>query len=344
MNKAVLIEKAEQLHRLKKSEIAALLSDNTAGKMLAEAANRVRKRYVGDGVLLRGLIEFSSYCRCNCCYCGLRRDNGKAKRFRMSEREIIELAGQAKDYGYQTVVLQSGEDAFFSIERLGKIIEKIKELDLAVTLSIGERSFNDYKILREAGADRFLLRIETTDAALYTQLNPGMSYTERVRCLKDLRSLGYEVGTGSLVGLPGQTIDSLADDILFFQKLDADMIGIGPLVTNPDTPLDGNNCGDVGLTLRMLAVIRLLLPEANIPATTALETLEPGARIMALTGGANVIMPNVTVGEARMNYALYPGKAEVADTPQDCNSILMTELHTIGRYIENSKGFRKHRH
>lgn len=342
MNYTALIKKAEQQHILSRDEIIALLLAGEAETELFLAADKVRKQYVGDGVLLRGLIEFSSYCRQNCCYCGLRRDNKEAQRFRLNESEIFCLAKRAEGYGYRTVVLQSGEDAFFTAERLAAVIREIKKLDLAVTLSIGERSFDEYKLLKDAGADRFLLRIETTDETVYMQHDPGMSLAERRRCLQDLKSLGYEVGTGSLIGLPGQTITSLADDILFFQDIDADMVGIGPFIPNAATPLGSAPAGDINLVLRMVSLIRLLLPQANIPATTAMETLLPTARLLALQCGANVIMPNVTEGEAREKYALYPGKAGVLDKPEDCAEKLATDLQSIGRFIRQDKGWRKH--
>ncbi|MBQ3862661.1 MAG: [Schwartzia sp.] len=229
-------------------------------------------------------------------------------------------------------------------ERLAPIIRFIKNLGAAVTLSIGERTREEYAELKKAGADRFLLRIETTDRALYEKLDPGMSYDERCRCLHDLKELGYEVGTGCLIGLPGQTVEALAEDILFFQKIDADMVGIGPLIPNPDTPLGDEPTGDMGITRRMVSLIRLLLPEANIPATTAMETLIPHkGREIILKSGANVVMPNVTEGEAREKYALYPGKACVSDTPAYCRTCMETRINAIGRFIGSDAGARKHR-
>ena len=336
-----LIRRAETEHRLNEVQLAALLSDPEAEEELAAAADRVRSRTVGDAVHLRGLIEFSSYCRRNCFYCGLRRDNAQAGRFRLAPEEIVALARQGKAYGYQTLVLQSGEDPWFTAERLTPILREIKHLDVAITLSVGERSFADYQALKEAGADRFLLRIETTDRAVYEALDPGMSFDERRRCLADLRQLGYEVGTGCLVGLPGQTVASLARDVLFFQKIDADMIGIGPLVPNDDTPLKGTPPGDMGLVRRLVALIRLLLPEANIPATTAMETLAPGSRDIILRSGANVVMPNLTMGKARQLYALYPGKADVADTPEGYRERLADRIRALGRFIGQDAGARR---
>ena len=337
----LLIEKAEQTHRLTEAELSALLADDGVEEALAAAADHVRRATVGDEVHLRGLIEFSSYCRQNCLYCGLRRDNEKAQRYRLMRVEIVALAEKAKAAGYPTVVMQSGEDAWFTAERLADIVRDVKRLGLTVTLSVGERTTEEYRVLREAGADRFLLRIETTDREIYEKLDPGMSFENRLRCLEDLKRLGYEVGTGCLIGLPGQTMDSLARDVLFFQKIDADMVGIGPLVPNGDTPLGSEPPGDMRLVRRMVSAIRLLLPEANIPATTAMETLQPGARELMLRSGANVMMPNVTEGEARQKYALYPGKACVADTPEQCRSCMEGKIRAMGRTVGKGAGGRR---
>ena len=337
-----LIRKAEETHRLSEAELTQLLGSDAAEEALAAAADRVRHRYVGDGVHLRGLIEFSSICRQNCMYCGLRRDNKKAERYRLDADTIVELARKAKGYGYPTVVLQSGEDLFFDTDRLCEVIRRIKAFDLAITLSIGERSREEYAAFREAGADRYLLRIETTDAPLYERMDPGMSWSNRDRCLRDLRELGYEVGTGTLVGLPGQTIPMIARDILYYQKMDADMIGVGPFIPNPDTPIGGEPGGDFHLTRRLVSLLRLLLPEANIPATTAMETMVAMGREIVLASGANVVMPNVTEGDYRRKYALYPGKICVADTPADCRHCMGGRIAAMGRYVAEDKGFRHH--
>lgn len=338
-----LIEQAERDHRLREGELAELLASPEAEEPLAAAADRVRRQYVGDGVHLRGLIEFSNICRRSCFYCGLRRENRKVERYRQMPEEIVRLAKKAHGYGYQTVVLQGGEDSFWSVERLSPVLRDIRDLGLVITLSIGERSEEEYRALKEAGASRFLLRIETTDKALYERLDPGMSFAARCACLASLQRLGYEVGTGSLVGLPGQSITSLARDILFFQEMDADMVGIGPFIPNVDTPLGKAAAGDIGLTRRMVSLLRLLLPEANIPATTAMETLAHGARSLILRSGANVVMPNVTEGDFRRRYALYPGKAFVQDTPEECRVSLGAELLQIGRFVAEDAGFRRRR-
>ena len=336
-----LIEKAERCHSLSEQELVYLLGDASAEEALAAAADRVRHAYVGDGVHLRGLIEFSNICRRNCMYCGLRRDNEKIERYRLTPDEIIALARKAKGYGYPTVVLQSGEDAYFTQEVMAPLLREIHGMGLAITLSMGERSPEEYRAFREAGADRYLLRIETTDEALYERLDPGMSHANRLRCLENLRSLGYEVGTGTLVGLPGQSLASIARDILFFREIDADMIGIGPLIPNPDTPLAKERPGDFSLARRMVSLLRLLLPEANIPATTAMETLVRGGREIVLASGANVVMPNVTEGDYRRRYALYPGKACVSDTPADCRKCISGRIAAMGRHVARDKGFRR---
>ena len=334
------IEKAEKTHQLDKSEIVALLKNEECQADLAAAADRVRAAFVGDDIHLRGLIEFSNICKQNCMYCGLRRDNKKVERYRLSKDEIVSFAQKAKAYGYKTVVMQSGEDMHFTTKHLTDILREVKALGLAITLSIGEKTSEEYNAYKEAGADRYLLRIETTDKALYEELNPGMSFENRMRCLRDLKELGYEVGTGCLIGLPNQTVESLADDILFFKSIDADMVGIGPFIPNGDTPLKDSAGGTFPMSLRFVAILRLLLPDINIPATTAMETLDRNARVIALQAGANVVMPNVTEGDYRRKYALYPGKICIYDTPSKCWGCIGGKIAGIGRKISQNQGFR----
>ena len=338
-----LIKKVEQMHQLSKEEIILLLKDDEINEELFKAADRVRKEYVGDEVQLRGLIEFSNICKRNCLYCGLRVSNKNVNRYRLEPDTIIELARKAKGYGYKTVVLQSGEDDYFTVEKVTYVIKEIKKLKMAITLSIGEKTYEEYKAYRDAGADRYLLRIETTDKRLYEDMDPGMDHENRKRCLDDLKEFGYEVGSGCLVGLPGQTIESLADDILFFKEIDADMIGIGPFIPNEDTPLKHSKGGNFNLSLKVMALTRLLLPDINIPATTAMETINPQGRIIALESGANVVMPNVTEGEARKWYALYPGKICVNDTPSHCRGCITGKIKGIGRDVAQGYGFHKKR-
>ena len=253
---------------------------------------------------------------------------------------IVQMAQNAVSYGYKTVVLQSGEDLFFTPDTMANIIRQIKKLGLVITLSIGEKSREEYALYKKEGVARYLLRIETTDKTLYERLDPGMSFDNRVRCLMDLKELGYEVGSGSLVGLPGQTLESLADDLLFFQKLPVDMAGIGPFIPHPHTPLGTEKAdGHFELALKMMAIMRLLLPDINIPATTAMETLNPRGRLLALQCGANVVMPNVTEGDFRKKYELYPGKICLGDSPAHCRGCIEEKIKSIGRFVSPGKGF-----
>jgi iron-only hydrogenase maturation rSAM protein HydE len=335
-----LIRKAEETHTLDKNEIMRLLEDDSCNEELFNAADRTREKYVGDEVHLRGLIEFSNICKRNCLYCGLRASNSNVKRYRLTPDEIIELAKKAVDYGYKTIVMQSGEDEYYTVDMMKYIISNIKKLDVALTLSIGEKTIEEYKEYKDAGADRYLIRIETSDKKLYEDMDPGMSHDERMRCLSDLRSLGYEVGTGCLVGLPGQTIESLTNDILFFKEIGADMIGVGPFIPNEDTPLKDAKGGEFTMSLKVMAITRLLMPDINIPATTAMESLDKNGRLIALKSGANVVMPNVTEGEYRKLYALYPGKICTGDTPAHCRGCITGKIKSIGRVVSEAKGFR----
>ena len=322
-----------------REEIIEILNDDTKNEWLFNFADKIRKENVGDEVHLRGLIEFSNICRCACKYCGLRSPNKKIKRYRILKDEIVEYVKNAVKLGYKTIVLQSGEDEYFTTEKMVEIIKAIKEFDVALTLSIGERSFEDYKAFKQAGADRYLIRIETTDKELYKKLHPNMDFNNRIRCLQDLKTLGYEVGTGCLVGLPEQTIESLADDILFFKEIGADMVGIGPFIPHPNTPLKDETTGSFTLALKVMALTRILLPDINIPATTAMETLNPNGRILALQSGANVVMPNVTSTEYRAKYEIYPNKICINDNPDKCRGCIEGKIKSIGRTISSDYGF-----
>ncbi|MCE5219963.1 MAG: [FeFe] hydrogenase H-cluster radical SAM maturase HydE [Clostridium sp.] len=336
-----LIEKAEKSHNLNKEELISILKDSSIDKKLFEAADRVREKYMGDEVHLRGIIEFSNICKRDCLYCGLRKSNYNIKRYRLMPDEIIDLAKKAVGYGYKSIVLQSGEDSYYTVNMLKYIISSIKKLYIAVTLSLGEKSLEEYKAYKESGADRYLLRIETTNKKLYEDLDPGMIYENRKRCLRDLKYLGYEVGTGNLVGLPNQTIESIADDILFFKEIDADMIGLGPFIPNEDTPLRDFKADNFTMSLKAMALVRLLLPDSNVPATTAMESLNRNGRIIALSSGANVVMPNITEGEYRKLYAIYPGKICINDTPNQCWNCINGKIASIGRTVSKELGSRK---
>lgn len=324
-----------------KQEIIDILKNNDKNEWLFSLADKVRRENVGDEVHLRGLIEFSNICHCFCKYCGLRCENKELDRYRILPDDIVKYAQKAVEMGYKTIVLQSGEDVFYSKEILCDIIKRIKEFDVALTLSIGERSFEDYKAFRDCGADRYLIRIETTDRALYKKMHPNMDFDNRLRCLNDLKKLGYEVGTGCLVGLPEQTVESLADDILFFKEINADMVGIGPFIAHPHTPLKDMPNGDFTLALKVMALTRILLKNINIPATTAMETLNPNGRIIALQSGANVVMPNVTTTEYRAKYEIYPNKICINETPSQCFNCIGGKIRSIGRTISTDYGFRK---
>lgn len=322
-----------------KNEIIEILLDDSNNNKLFSNADKIRHENVGDEVHLRGLIEFSNICKCSCKYCGLRSPNNKINRYRISKDEIIRIAKHAVEMGYKTIVLQSGEDHYYSTDIMIEIIKGIKKLDTALTLSIGERNFEDYKAFKNAGADRYLIRIETTDRELYKQMHPNMDFDNRLRCLSDLKKLGYEVGTGCLVGLPNQTIESLANDILFFKEIEADMIGIGPFIPHPNTPLKDAQTGSFTLALKVMALTRIMLPDINIPATTAMETLNPNGRIIALQSGANVVMPNVTTTQYRDKYEIYPNKICINDNPDKCLNCISAKVKSIGRTISTGYGF-----
>lgn len=323
-----------------RNDIIEILKDDSNNDCLFSLADKTREEYVGDEVHLRGLIEFSNICKRQCKYCGLRCEDKFIDRYRISKENIISYAEHAVNMGYKTIVLQSGEDEYYNTDLMCEIIEGIKKLGVALTLSIGEKTYEEYKAFKEAGADRYLIRIETTDKTLYNQMHPNMDFDNRVRCLEDLGRLGYEVGTGCLVGLPNQTIESLADDILFFKEINADMVGIGPFIPHPHTPLKDSATGSFTLALKVMALTRILLKDINIPATTAMETLNPNGRIIALQSGANVVMPNVTTTEYRAKYEIYPNKICINENPDKCKGCISAKIQSIGRTVSTSFGFR----
>lgn len=323
-----------------RNDIIEILKDDSNNDWLFSLADKTREEYVGDEVHLRGLIEFSNICKRQCKYCGLRCEDKFIDRYRISKENIISYAEHAVNMGYKTIVLQSGEDEYYNTDLMCEIIAGIKKLGVALTLSIGEKTYEEYKAFKEAGADRYLIRIETTDKTLYNQMHPNMDFYNRVRCLENLGRLGYEVGTGCLVGLPNQTIESLADDILFFKEINADMVGIGPFIPHPHTPLKDSATGSFTLALKVMALTRILLKDINIPATTAMETLNPNGRIIALQSGANVVMPNVTTTEYRAKYEIYPNKICINENPDKCKGCISAKIQSIGRSVSTSFGFR----
>jgi biotin synthase len=302
-------------------------------------ADAVRRARVGDTVLLRGLVEFSSYCSNTCLYCGLNRSNRTIERYRLSFEEILAAAAAIAARGIGTIVLQSGEDGS-QAGFIARVVSEIKDrYSLAVTLSVGERSRADYGLWREAGADRYLLRIESSDPALYEALHVGRRFETRLRCLVDLRELGYQVGSGVMVGLPGQTTRTLAGDIRFFREMDFDMVGIGPFIPHPDTPLRDAAPGVVDTTLLMIALTRIVTGNAHLPATTALGSMGGrDYRIEGLKAGANVIMPNFTPTERKRLYEIYPGKRCI-DEPSGACVFCMEGLASLaGLRIDYSRG------
>ena len=272
---------------------------------LRNEAMNIRMKHKGEVVLTRGLIEISNHCRNNCLYCGIRASQRGVTRYRMTADEIVATAQQAADDGFQTVVLQGGEDPMHTAQWVADVVSRIRHNhpDIAITLSLGERPREDYKLWREAGANRYLLRHETATREHYQQLHPHtMSFDNRRRCLWDLKELGYETGAGMMVGSPYQTVDNLIEDILFLRDLQPDMIGIGPFIHAKGTPFENEKDGSLDMTLRLISILRIEHPDANIPATTALAALAPDGRDRGLMAGANVIMPNVTPARYRENY------------------------------------------
>ena len=292
-------------------------------------ADETRVRNVGNVVHIRGIIEFSNYCKRRCIYCGLNDDN-PIERYRMDGSEIVQLAKEAKRAGYKTIVLQSGEDPFFTVEMLGEIIEEIKKLDISITVSCGELSFNDLKFLREKGADRYLLKHETGNSSLYAKLHPCGTLEKRVKCLKDIKALGYETGSGFMIGLPGQTLEIIAEDLLLLKELGCDMAGIGPFIAHADTPLANEPSGSTELTKRALALARIMLPRANLPVTTSLGVVNKVERDLAFSCGANVVMKKVTPDKYKKLYTIYPSVFCHTNIIEDRNA-LEKEITDMGR-------------
>jgi biotin synthase len=330
-------------------------TDETKLEALWAQADETRKRSVGDEVHLRGLIEVSNHCTRSCAYCGIAACAPKVERYRMTREEILECADRAKDFGFGTVVMQAGEDPGIRGDWMAEVIRAIKtRTGLAITLSLGERDEADLRAWREAGADRYLLRFETTDPDLYGRIHPSLpgALSDRITQLLRMRDLGFEIGTGVMVGIPGQTWDTLADDVWTFRDYDMDMIGIGPYLSSPGTPLDGplgqelriragagQTPNDPLTTLKVLALTRLVCPETNIPSTTALATLDPASgRASGLLRGANVVMPNLTPPKYRVLYQIYPGKAGLHETADITRAKIEAQIQSLGRTVGRGAG------
>lgn len=338
-----LVQKLQNTRHLEKEEWAALIRGRT--DILAEyvfsLARKERHQYYGHDVYIRGLIEFTNYCKNDCYYCGIRKSNAGVMRYRLDEEQILSCCSAGYALGFRTFVLQGGEDGWFTDERMVRIVGAIKSRfpDCAVTLSIGERSKESYQALFQAGADRYLLRHETFNAAHYSLLHPSsLTAASRQKCLWTLKDIGYQVGAGFMVGAPGQTPEYLAEDLLFLEKLKPHMVGIGPFIPHHATPFAGEPAGTLEETLFLLGLIRLLLPKVLLPATTALGTIAPNGRELGILSGANVIMPNLSPADVRENYALYDNKlctgAEAAAGIQE----LKDRMCAIGYQIVTDRG------
>lgn len=330
-------------HNLPDGDLLYLLEhrDPEAAELLRSRAQALCQEVYGRRVFIRGLIEFTNFCKNDCYYCGIRKSNRRAQRYRLSQEDILSCCGMGYGLGFRTFVLQGGEDPWFTDERLCAIVRAIKARwpDCAVTLSVGERSRESYRLLREAGADRYLLRHETATASHYQKLHPPeLSLAHRLACLGDLKDLGYQVGAGFMVGSPWQTREDLVRDLRFLKDFQPHMVGIGPFLSQKDTPFREFPNGSGELTLFLLSVIRLLLPEVLLPATTALGTLLPGGREQGILHGANVVMPNLSPQDAREKYTLYDNKLHSGAEAAESLGLLRESLGKIGYEIPIDKG------
>ena len=338
-----LIDKLEQTHILSREEWTALISRHTTedAHYLFEKARRISQKYYGTKVFIRGLVEFTNYCKNDCYYCGIRRDNRNVKRYRLTKEEILDCCRQGYQLGFRTFVLQGGEDGYYTDDVMVDIVHTIRKMfpDCAITLSIGERSHESYQRLFDAGADRYLLRHETYDSDHYAALHPKeLNAADRQRCLWDLKEIGYQVGTGFMVGSPGQTTENLADDMLFLTEFNPQMVGIGPFIPHHDTPFRDEKAGTLELTLFMLGLIRLALPKVLLPATTALGTISPRGREQGILAGANVVMPNLSPVSVRKDYTLYDNKICTGDEAAECRRCLDRRMESIGYQVVVSRG------
>jgi len=324
-----------------KADLEYLLAQNDrdSARQLVRTADEMRSRNVGSDIVLRGIVEFSNVCENTCAYCGLNKYNTNLPRYRMTREQILESVNDIAEAGIKTVVLQSGEDDSLSPFWLAQVIEDIKsEFNIAVTLSVGERSTEEYRLWRQVGADRYLLKIETTNPALYRILHPDMSFENRLRCLSDLKSLGFQTGSGSIVGLENQSCADLAEDMLFFRNQDFDMLAIGPFIPHPDTPLAGESQGDLGLTLRMISLTRILTKDAHIPATKAIGVAGSSDAVgLALAAGANVVMLNFTPSFYRKFYEIYPTRGPSAQPTAQIIQDIENIACRLGRNVSYSR-------
>ena len=338
-----LIQQLEEERILPRKELTVLLEEHTPedDRYLYERADRLRRLSFGNQIYIRGLIEFSSYCKNDCLYCGLRRSNSHAERYRLSGEEILDCCRIGYQLGFRTFVLQSGEDGWYTDRRMCDLIAAIKQEwpDCALTLSIGEKSRDSYQAYFDAGADRYLLRHETANACHYARLHPPeQTLASRMECLRSLKEIGYQTGCGFMVGSPGQTAAELADDLLFIHEFQPEMVGIGPFIPHHDTPFAHEAAGTVEQTLFCLALVRLILPGVLLPATTALGTIDPFGREKGIHAGANVIMPNLSPSDVRRKYMLYDNKISAGDEAAENLADLKARMEAIGCQIPVSRG------
>ena len=338
-----IIDKLEQEQNLPPEEFERLLTALSPEdeEYLFARAREVRHRVYGKAVYLRGLIEFTNYCKNDCYYCGIRRSNGNAQRYRLSKEQILDCCERGYELGFRTFVLQGGEDGYFTDERVCGLVSEIKDRypGCAVTLSIGEKSRESYQAFFDAGADRYLLRQETSNPAHYRSLHPAeLSIENRKRCLWDLKDIGYQVGCGIMVGSPGQTTAHIIEDLAFMRALQPHMVGIGPFIPHKDTRFRDERPGTLADTLHLLAILRLMLPDALLPATTALGTIHPLGREKGILAGANVVMPNLSPTAVRGKYLLYDGKICTGDEAAECRHCMERRMERIGYQVEVNRG------
>lgn len=338
-----LIDALRRERVLPRAELAGLIREISDGDMpyLFDAARETARSRFGNRIYTRGLIEFTNYCRCDCYYCGIRRSNRQTERYRLTQEEILACCRAGYALGFRTFVLQGGEDPYFTDERICELVRAIKSSwpDCAVTLSIGEKEHSSYRLYRKAGADRYLLRHETASPAHYRRLHPPEQTPQRRRqCLWSLKELGYQVGAGFMVGSPYQTPENLADDLLFLHELSPQMAGVGPFIPHHQTPFSAFPAGTLRQTLLMVALTRLILPNALLPATTALGTIAPDGRERGVLAGANVVMPNLSPVGVRKQYALYDNKICTGDEAAECRACLQNRMRSIGYELAVDRG------
>ena len=338
-----VVDRLEQTQFLEKQELEFLLQTKDANLLeyLRERADAVRKTIYGNQIYMRGLIEFTNYCKNDCYYCGIRGSNSHAQRYRLSKEQILECCKTGYELGFRTFVLQGGEDAYYTDERLCDIIRTIKTNypECAITMSVGERSRESYQAMYDAGADRYLLRHETADHAHYEKLHPSvLSLENRKQCLWTLREIGFQVGCGFMVGSPYQTIDTLYEDLQLIKELQPQMVGIGPFIPHKDTPFREEQAGTLDQTLRLLSIVRLLQPHVLLPATTALGTIHPKGREQGILAGANVVMPNLSPTDVRGKYLLYDNKICTGDEAAECRFCMQKRMESIGYQVVVDRG------